>query len=102
MGFTTGIIRKTYKAKVSSGRHVDQSLTFPWRGMPEPGHPARFTVAERSLLKVTLESILEDWGRVTGLHECQAVWLLYASEFQCLQEFPKKDNRVAPAKPGES
>lgn len=65
MGFTTGIIRKTYKAKVSSGRHVDQSLTFPWRGMPEPGHPARFTVAERSLLKVTLESILEDWGRVT-------------------------------------
>lgn len=99
MGFTTGIIRKTYKAKVSSGRHVDQFLTFPWRGMPEPGHPARFTVAERSLLKVGLESMGE--GNC-GLHECRAVWLLYASEFQCLQEFPKKDNRVAPANPGES
>ena len=76
---------------------MDQSLTFPWRGTPEPGHPARFAMAAQSLLKIVPESIRGGMEGNCGLYGCQAVWLLYASEFQCLHEFPKKFNSVAPA-----
>ena len=102
MGYTkTEVIRKTYKAKVSSGRHVDQTLTFPWRGIPEPGSPARFAMAAQSLLKIVPESILGGREGNCGLYGCQTVWLLYASEFPCLHEFPKKANCVAPANLGD-
>lgn len=102
MGYTaTEAIRKTYKAKVSSGRHVDQSLTFPWRGIQEPGSPARFAMVAQSLLKSVPESTLGGREGNYGLYRSQAVWLLYASEFQCLHEFPKKANCVAPANLGD-
>lgn len=57
-------------------------------------------IAACSLWKVTLESILKQVGNC-GLHGCQAVWLLYSSEFRCLQELPMKANYLAPASPGD-
>lgn len=59
MGYRTGLLRKTYKVKVSSRRHVNQSLPLPWRDMLGPGHTARSARAAGSLFKVTLESILK-------------------------------------------
>lgn len=40
MGYRTEFTWKTYKVKFSRGKHVNQSLAFPRRGILGPGHPA--------------------------------------------------------------